>query len=372
MSRVFIALSLAGLLALPLAPRAVAAAQPQLPSATAAVTSQTGAQAAARKAPVVTLDLASTFPGTMPILGDAAHELAERVKRATGGELVFKFYEPNQLVPAADTVNAVAAGKVAAAWAGAGWFAAKDATFNFFSSVPFGPDIPEYMAWMYDGGGLQLARAMFHAHGVHNIPCGMIPPEASGWFRKEIKSPSDLKGLRMRIFGMGALVMQKFGVTTEQDPPGEIFAKLKAGKLDAAEFSLPAMDLPLKLYEVAKYYYFPGWHQPATLFDLDINLAVWNALDDRYKATVELACSDIIREMIAKGDAAQSKAIKEIQGKGVKVRRWPAAMLVEFEKAWHQVVAEESAKNPNFKRVYDSYAAFRKNYATWKYLSAIE
>ena len=327
---------------------------------------------AGEKPPVVTLDLASTFPGSMPILGDAGHQLAERVQQATGGELVIRFYEPGELVPGAEAVNAVAAGKIAAAWAGAGWFAGKDSAFNFFSSVPFGPGVGEYLAWMYEGGGLELAREMFHAGGVHNIPCGLIPPEASGWFRKEIKTPADLKGLKMRFFGLGARVMQKFGVVTEQDPPGEILAKLKDGSLDAAEFSLPAMDLPLKFYEVAKYYYFPGWHQQATFFDLDINLAVWNALDDRYKATIELACGDIVREMVAKGEAAQGKAIKELKALGVELRRWPAPMLVEFDNAWNEVVAEESAKNPNFKRVYDSYAAFREEYATWKYLSALE
>jgi TRAP-type mannitol/chloroaromatic compound transport system substrate-binding protein len=327
---------------------------------------------AGERPPVVSLDLASTFPGGMPILGAAAHMLAERVKRATGGELVFKFYEPDELVPAAETVNAVAAGKVAAAWAGAGWFAGHDSAFNFFSSVPFGPGIGEYMAWMYEGGGLELAREMFHTRGVHNIPCGLIPPEASGWFRNEIKTPADLKGLKMRIFGMGGLVMRKFGVVTEQDAPGDILAKLKNGSLDAAEFSLPAMDQPLRLYEVAKYYYFPAWHQQSTFFDLDINLTIWNALEDRYKATIELACSDMIREMIAKGEAIQGKALEQMQAEGVKLRRWPAPMLVEFEKAWNEVVAEESAKNPSFKRVYESYAAFRKTYAPWKYLSAIE
>jgi TRAP-type mannitol/chloroaromatic compound transport system substrate-binding protein len=331
-----------------------------------------GASIASERPPVVTLDLASTFPGGMPILGDAAHKLAERVKRATGGELVFKFHEPGKLVPAAETVNAVADGKVAAAWAGAGWFAGKDSAFDFFSSVPFGPGMGEYMGWLYDGGGLELAREMFESRGVHNIPCGMIPPEASGWFRTEIKTPADLKGLKMRFFGLGAKVMQRFGVVTEQIAPGEILARLKDGSLDATEFSLPAMDLPLRFYEVAKYYYFPGWHQQATLFDLYINLKVWNALEDRYKATIELACGDIVREMIAEGEAAQGKAIKELKAKGVNLRRWPAPMLVEFEKAWKEVLAAESAKNPNFQRVYESYAAFRDDYAAWKYLSVLE
>jgi len=330
------------------------------------------AAAAAERPSVVVLDLASTFQGTMPILGHAAHRLAERVKRATGGEVIFNFHEPGELVPAADTVNAVSDGRVAAAWAGAGWFAAKDSAFNFFSSVPFGPGIGEYIGWMYGGGGLELAREMFRAHGVHNIPCGLISAEASGWFRNEIKSTTDLHGLRMRIFGMGALVMQKFGVVTQQDAPGDLFAKLRDGQLDAAEFSLPVMDQPLKLYEVAKYYYFPGWHQQATFFDLDINLAIWNALEDRHKAVIELACGDSIREMIAAGEAAQGKAIREMGEQGVKVRRWPAAMLVAFDKAWNEVVADESTKNANFKRVYESYAAFRRNYAIWKNLGVLE
>jgi len=324
------------------------------------------------KPPLVTLELASTFPGSMPILGTAAHELAERVKRASGGEVVINFHEPGQVVPGAETVEAVSAGKIAAAWAGAGWFATHDSAFNFFSSVPFGPDIPEYLAWMYQGGGLELAREMFHAHNVHNIPCGLIPAEASGWFRKEIKSPADLKGLRMRIFGLGALVMKKLGVVVEQIPPGEILAKLKDGSLDAAEFSLPVMDQPLKLYEVAKYYYFPGWHQQSTLFDLDINLKVWNALADRHKTVIELACSDVMINMIAKGEAGQGKALKELQAEGVHLRRWPAPMLVEFDKAWNEVVADESAKNPNFKRVYESYAAFRKSYALWRFMGALQ
>lgn len=319
----------------------------------------------------VELNLASTFPGTMPILGSAAHDLTERINRATAGEVEITFHEPGVLVPAADTVKAVAEGTVAAAWAGAGWFAGHDSAFNFFSAVPFGPGIGEYLAWMYQGGGLDFARAMFREHGVYNIPCGMIPPEASGWFRSEMKSPEDLKGLNMRFFGLGALVMEKLGVNTEQVAPGEILAKLKDGSLDATEFSLPAMDKPLGFHTVAKYYYFPGWHQQATFFDLYINLDVWEQLADHHQATIELACGDIMRDMIAKGEAAQGEAIAELQAQGVELRRWPAPMLVAFEDAWADVVAEESAKSENFRIIYESYASFRKKHETWRYLSEL-
>jgi TRAP-type mannitol/chloroaromatic compound transport system substrate-binding protein len=320
----------------------------------------------------VKLDVASTFPNSMPILGDVSRHLPEKVLSASGGELVLRFHEPGKLVPAADTVNAVAEGRVDAAWAGAGWFAGKDSAFNMFSSVPFGPGIGEYIAWLYRGGGLEMAREMFHKHGVHNIPCGVIPPEASGWFQKEIRRVDDLKGLRMRFFGLGAKVMEKHGVVTRQLPPGEILEALKSGALDATEFSLPAMDQPLGFHKVAKYYYFPGWHQQATLFDLYVNKKVWEGLPARHRAVIEIACGDAMREMIADGEALQWKAMKEMQAEGVRLKRWPPDILISFENAWMEVVAEESSKNPNFKRVYDSYAKFRENYAIWRHFNFLQ
>ena len=320
----------------------------------------------------VSLGVASTFPSATPILGDVSRHLPEKILRASGGELTLKFHEPGKLVPGAETVNAVSTGKVAAAWAGAGWFASKDTAFNMFSSVPFGPGIGEYMAWLYRGGGLEMAREMFHKHGVHNIPCGIIPPEASGWFQKEIRTVDDLKGLKMRFFGLGAKVMEKHGVVTRQLPPGEILEALKNGSLDATEFSLPAMDQAFGFHKVAKYYYFPGWHQQATLFDLYVNKSVWDGLAERHRAIIEIACGDAMREMIADGEALQWKAMKEMQAEGVHLKRWSPEILVSFENAWKEVVAEESAKNPNFKRVYGSYAQFRENYAIWRHFNFLQ
>jgi len=294
------------------------------------------------------------------------------VSRTSAGTLELTFREPNTLVPAADTVKAVSEGRVPAAWAGAGWFAASDSAFNLFSTVPFGPAMGEYMAWLFNGGGLELAREMFHAKGVHNIPCGMIPPEASGWFRREIKTTGDLKGLHMRFFGLGARVMQKHGVITEQLAPGEILAAMESGKLDAAEFSLPAMDKPLGLFKLAKYYYFPGWHQQATLFDLYVNKAVWDGLSQQHQAIIEVACGDMMRRMMATGEAIQWEAMKQLQAEGVHLKRWPPEILVSFEDAWLAVVKEESEANPNFALIYKSYAEFRANYAIWRHFSALK
>jgi TRAP-type mannitol/chloroaromatic compound transport system substrate-binding protein len=320
----------------------------------------------------VRLDVASTFPNAMPILGDVSRHLPEKVLKASGGDLVLTFHEPGKLAPGAEALNAVSSGKVSAAWTGAGWFANKDSAFNMFSSVPFGPGIGEYLAWLYRGGGLGLAREMFHRHGVHNIPCGIIPPEASGWFHKEIRTIEDLKGLRMRFFGLGAKVMERHGVVTRQLAPSEILPALASGALDATEFSLPAMDQQLGFHKVAKYYYFPGWHQQATLFDLFVNKTVWDGLPPAHQAIIEIACGDAMREMIADGEALQWQAMKEMQAEGVRLKRWPPEMLVSFENAWKDIVAEESGSNPNFKRVYESYARFRENYAIWRHFSYLQ
>lgn len=322
------------------------------------------APAVAQKAPL-RLTFASTFPGDMALIGEGALRLSRKIARASGGEIELQFHEPNTIVPAAKTLHAVSDGTIDAGWGGAGWFNAVDTAFNMFSAVPFGPGMGEYMAWMYHGGGLEMARAMFARHNLHNVPCAVIPPEASGWFRREIRTVADLRGLRMRFFGFGAKVMEKLGVSTQQLPPGEINPALRDDRLDAAEFSLPVMDQKLGFQQYARYYYFPGWHQQATFFDLYINKTRWESLADRHKAIIELACGDMIRETIAEGEAAQWKAIRELQARGVQIRRWPHEIVAAMESAWNEVAAEESARNPNFRRIYDSYMAFRQNYAIW-------
>jgi TRAP-type mannitol/chloroaromatic compound transport system substrate-binding protein len=314
---------------------------------------------------VIRLTFASTFPGKMALVGEGARELSAKIARASGGEIQLEFHEPGTLVPAKRTLYAVSEGTIDAGWGGGGWFNEVDSAFNMFSAVPFGPGMGEYMAWMYYGGGLEMARELFAQHNLHNVPCAVIPPEASGWFRKEISTAADLKGLRMRFFGLGAKVMERLGVTTQQLPPGEIYAALQKGELDATEFSLPQMDQALGFHEVAKYYYFPGWHQQATFFDLYINKAKWDALADRHKAIIELACGDMIRQSIAAGEAAQWKAMREMQAAGVQIRRWPAEILAAMESAWNEVAEKEATLNANFRRVYESYMQFRQEYAIW-------
>jgi TRAP-type mannitol/chloroaromatic compound transport system substrate-binding protein len=315
----------------------------------------------------VRLNLASAFPSSLTLIGEAPVKLVKKIDRLSAGTLEIRFNEPGALVPALQAIQATSQGSVDTAWSNAGFFASTDSAFNLFATVPFGPGIPEYLAWIHNGGGLQLSREMFGKHGIHNIPCAIIPPEASGWFRKEIKSPADLKGLKMRFFGLGAKVMAKLGVATQLLAPGDIFQALQLGTIDATEFSLPSMDQKFGFYQVAKFYYFPGWHQQATFLELYVNEKKWASLSEQHKAMIEAACGELTRDVIAEGEATQWKAMTEMRDKhGVKIMRWSPEIMAAIEKGWKEVIAEESKANPNFKRVYDSYAKFRADYAVWR------
>jgi TRAP-type mannitol/chloroaromatic compound transport system substrate-binding protein len=328
---------------------------------------QAGAPAPAQPTQVVELNMASAFPTSLTLIGEAAPKFADKVKRASGGTIDIKVYEPGALVPSLETIPAVSKGSVASAWSSPGFFTGTDSAFAFFTTVPFGPGAAEFLGWMYYGGGLQLQTEMFAKHDIHAIPCGITPPEASGWFRKEIKSLDDLKGLKMRFFGLGAKVMDKFGVSTQLLAPGDIFQALQLGTIDATEFANPSLDEKLGFYQVAKYYYFPGWHQPASFLDLFVNQKVWDGLSDQHKAILEESCSDSLLQILAEGEATQWAAMKRMRDEhGVKIMRWSPEILKAYEKAWNEVVADESKANPNFKKVYDSYSTFRANYAIWR------
>jgi len=315
----------------------------------------------------VRISLASAFPTSLTLIGEAAPKLAKKIERASGGTLEMKVNEPGALVPALQAIQATSQGSVDAAWSNAGFFASTDSAFNMFATVPFGPGIPEYLAWIHNGGGLELSREMFGKHNIHNLPCAIIPPEASGWFRKEIKTVQDLKGLKMRFFGLGAKVMAKLGVSTQLLAPGDIFQALQLGTIDATEFSLPSMDQKFGFYQVAKFYYFPGWHQQATFLELYVHKKKWDSLSDTHKAIIEQACGDLIRDVIAEGEATQWKAMTEMRDKhGVQIKTWSPEIMAALQKGWNDVIAEESASNPNFKKVYESYSKFRADYSIWR------
>jgi TRAP-type mannitol/chloroaromatic compound transport system substrate-binding protein len=314
----------------------------------------------------VRMQIGLAFPSTTGLLGPTQQKLVETLRKVSGGSIDARGFEPGALVPAAQYLDAVANGSLDAAWTVSGFWTGKDIAFALYASVPFGPEAGEYLAWMKHGGGEKLMKELHAKYNVEVIPCGLISPEASGWFRKEIKGPDDLKGLKMRFFGLGANVMQKLGVATQLLQAGEIFQALQLGTIDATEFSMPVMDLTLGFHQVAKFYYFPGWHQMSTMNELIISKAKWAELSDTQKETIQTVCDATMLRQFAEGEAVQFKAMQEIQAKGVNFKYWDKAMLDVFRKAWEEVAAEQVAKSPEFAKGWKSYTEFRKNYAIWK------
>lgn len=308
----------------------------------------------------------SIFGSKLDVVGEGAVILTKNMKAVSNGTLQVKFYEPNALVPAFEVLKAVSKGSIESGYTASGFHSGVIPTAAFFTSVPFGPGAGEMLAWLEYGGGHAIKDEIYAEHGVRGLSCAVIPPEASGWFRREIKTIDDLKGLKIRFFGLGARVMQKLGASTQLLAPADIYPALERGVIDAAEFSFPSIDLKLGFHQVAKHYYFPGWHNQSAVGEFLVNLKEFGKLTATHKAAIELACDANIKWTFTNGEARQFDAIRKIKAKGVTIHFWDDAILAKMRKAWEEVILEESAKDPLFKRIYASYAAFRSNYKIWK------
>ena len=305
----------------------------------------------------------------LPVIGETLVRLTERLDTASGGNIKMRMYEPGKLVAALEVLDAVSSGKVEAGFSSAGFWMGKMPAAPIFSSVPFGPRASEFLSWLVAGNGMALYQELYDKYGydVKVLLCGMIPPETSGWFAKEINSVDDLKGLKMRFFGFGGMVMMKLGVSVNILPGGEIFPALEKRVIDATEYSLPVIDESLGFYKIVDYNYFPGWHQQATTFELLVNKKVWNGLSTTQQTLIELATRDSVIHSLAQGEARQADVMRRnVNVHGVKERVWSSELIDAFREKWEEVVAEQTARDPFFKKVWADYSAFREKYATWE------
>lgn len=309
--------------------------------------------------------LHSAYGQNVPVVGHTSHDLASSITRLSDGKLRVKAFEPGALVSGTSYYEAVSKGAVDAAFGNAAYSVGKNSAYSFFAAVPFGPRAGEYLAWMRHGGGTELAEELYARDNIKFMLCGIVPPESSGWFRKEIKTTEDLKGLKMRFLGLGAKVVEKLGVSTQLLAGGDIYPALEIGTLDATEFSMPAVDRSLGFHQIAKHNYFPGWHQQSTIQELLINMKAWNKLAAKEKEIVETACLAQTTLMIAEGEALQFKAMAANKESGVTNHRWPDEILSAFESKWGEVIAEEIKTNPDSKKIWESYKAFRESYSLW-------
>ncbi|MDG2267492.1 MAG: TRAP transporter substrate-binding protein [Alphaproteobacteria bacterium] len=320
----------------------------------------------------INIKMAAAFPSSLIILGETGIKLSKTINNISGGNINIKYFEPGALVPAMEIFDAVSSGSVDAGWASPAFWAGKIPALQFFTTFPFGPNPSEYIAWLRYGGGNDIFKEIYHAHNIHSIHCMATSPEGSGWFREEINSVEDLKGLKMRFLGLGAKVMEKLGVSTQLMAGGDIYAALELGTIDATEYGMPAMDLELGFHAIADNYYFPGWHQPASLGELMINLDLWNSLTLTQQGQIEVTCAETFLDSLAKSEAVQVQAINKLKEFGVKIHKWSPEMMALFNENWAIVVEEEASKNAEFQRVWSSLKSFRENYAIWHNLGYVD
>ena len=315
-----------------------------------------------------TLQMQSVYPSTFLVVGEIGQTIGSRIETLTNGTLSLEFHEPGALVPAPEAWDAVSIGGVDAAWYSPGFAQGVIPSAAMFTSVPFGPSAAEYLAWYYHGGGEELWTEIAGAHDIVPILCSTIPPEASGWFREEITSLEQLNGMKMRFFGLGARVMERLGVQAMTLPVGDTAPALERGTIDAAEVSMPALDHRLGMNQYASHYYFPGWHQQTSLFNLIINADVWESLSDQERLAVNEVCRSAVTQSIAWGEAIQFEALEALQADGVTIHTWPDEILDAMRAAWAEVVVELSAEDEDFSRVWNSYSAFRDQVSVWQKL----
>jgi len=307
-------------------------------------------------------DLVTTWPRNYPGLGTAPEHFAKLVNAMSGGRLKVKVHGAGELVPAMGVFDAVARGAVEMGHGAAYYWKGKTPAAQFFTAVPFGLNAQEMNGWLHYGGGMDLWREVYAPFNLVPFAGGSTGVQMAGWFKNEINSVADLKGLKMRIPGLAGEVFQRLGGVPVTLPGGELFTALQTGSIDATEWVGPYNDLTFGLYKAAKYYYYPGWHEPGAMLEFIINQEAWNSLPPDLQAIVSTATRAINQDMLDEYTARNNAALKELVEKhGVQLRRLPDDVVEALRTASNQVLAELVAEDPVAKRVYNSFQTFKQD-----------
>ncbi|MFN3612236.1 TRAP transporter substrate-binding protein [Tepidimonas sp.] len=309
--------------------------------------------------------LTSSFPKSLDTIHGAAEVFAKTINAMSGGKFQVTVHAPGELVPAFGVVDAVQQGTVEAGHTAPYYYFGKDDTFAIGTAIPFGMNSRQLTAWFYDGNGMKLMREFYDQYNIVNFPGGNTGAQMGGWYRKEIKSPADIKGLKMRIGGFAGKVLSRMGGVPQNIPGGEIYQALEKGTIDATEWVGPYDDEKLGFYKVAKNYYYPGWWEGGAQLDFYINKKAYNDLPADYKAMVEAAASHAHVTMQAMYDARNPAALKRLVANGAKVLALPKSVMDEAFNQAMGLYSELSNNNPNWKKVYADYRNFQRDANLW-------
>ncbi|MCO7227110.1 TRAP transporter substrate-binding protein [Pleionea sp. CnH1-48] len=319
---------------------------------------------------VIKWTMVTTWPKGFQGLGEGAEYLAQLINKLSGGRMEVKVFGANEVVPAFEVFDTVAAGTAQMGHGAAYYWKGKLPIAPFFSAVPFGLNAQEMNSWLLKGGGLELWQELYAPLGLVPMPAGNTGVQMAGWFNKEINSLDDIKGLKMRIPGLGGEVFKRAGGTPELIPGAELFSALQMGRIDATEWVGPYNDLAFGLHKAAKYYYYPGWHEPGTTLEAIINKDALNALPADLQEIVKTAClmanGDMLMEFTDKNNTALKTLINEHK---VDLRPLPEDVLKRFHELSKEVVAEQAEQDAISRKVYDSYTQFQQQVQPWHAIS---
>lgn len=337
-----------------------------LRSAVAGIAAATAAgPAIAQSQAAITWRMASSFPKSLDTLFGGGELIVRRVAEITDGKFRIRLFAGGEIVPGLQVLDAVQNGTVESGHTAAYYYIGKDPAFAFATALPFGLNARQQNAWMYYGGGTQAMADLFKDYGCVQFPGGNTGVQMGGWYRKEIKSIADLKGLKMRIGGLGGQVLAKLGVVAQQIAGGEVYQALERGTIDAAEWVGPYDDEKLGFDKVAKFYYYPGWWEGGPQLSVIVNIKKWEALPKAYKAALEAACAESNVHMLARYDAKNPEALRRLVAGGAQLRAFPRPVMEAAQKAAFELYDELAAKSKHFRRIYDGWLKFRADQFLW-------
>ena len=314
--------------------------------------------------------LVTAWPKNYPGLGMAPERIAKLVEEMSQGQMQITVFGAGEQVQAFGVFDAVSSGSHQMGHSGSYFWKGKVPAAQFFTAVPFGLTADEINAWIHRGDGLELWREVYEPFNLYPIPAGNTGTQMFGWFNKEINSIEDIKGLKMRIPGLGGEVFKRAGGIPITLPAGELFTSLQTGVIDATEWVGPYNDLTFGFHQAADYYYYPGWHEPGPMLELIINIDAWNSLPDHLKIIIETAAKAVNQDLLDEYTAMNNSALKElVDVHGVQLRKLPDDVIESFRKISEEVIEESIATDPVMKKVYDSYSKFKQDVSEYHEIS---
>ena len=339
-------------------------------AALAACTPQTQQQGVSSSAERFSWKLVTTWLPNFPGLGTGVNTLARYIREMSAGRMDITIYAAGELVPAFEVFDAVSQGSAEMGHGAAYYWRGKSEAAQFFATIPFGLNAHEQNAWLYYGGGLELWREVYEPFNLVPFPAGNTGVQMGGWFNRPIESMADLDGLKMRIPGIGGEVLRRAGGTPVNLPLSEIFTALQTGSIDATEWVSPYNDVAIGLHQAARYYYYPGWHEPGPTLECIVNRDAWESLPEDLRAIVRVACQATNMDMVSEFTARNATSLAQLlEDENVEVRKFPDDVLVGLKELTYSVIDELAVDDPMFARVWDSVREFMAVSQPWQAIS---